>query len=212
MPSQPRTRTAGDGAAAHAGARRDGVVIADEVEHDIGSRLKELREQHRMSIRELARRAGVSASLVSEAERGLVEPSVGVLKKLAAVLDVNLTYFFSRPGSSGETVIRKDSRRKLSEIHGITYELLGPDNVRTLEPIYGVLAPGANMDEREFLQHEGEEWGMVLRGRLKVWVGSEVYFLDPGDSIYLSSSIPHRVANPTSEVTEYVWVNTPASF
>ena len=161
-----------------------------------------------MSIRELARRAGVSASLVSEGERGLLEPSVGALKRIARVLDVNLTYFFSSPGSAGETVIRGDERRRLRELHGVTFELAGPDHVRSLQPIYGRLEPGADV---ETLQHDGEEWGMVLRGRLKVWVGSEVYFLEPGDSIFYASSIPHRVANPGDEVTEYIWVNTPAS-
>lgn len=176
----------------------------------IGDRLRSLREQHRLSIRGLARDAGVSASLISEAERGLVEPSVGVLKRLASVLDVNLTYFFSRPGSSGETVIRQDERSTLQELQGVRYQLLGPAT-RNLEPIYAVLAPGAGLDDETY-QHEGEEWGLVLSGRLKVWVGSEVYVLDPGDSIYFASSVPHRAANPTDGVTEYIWVNSPATY
>ena len=199
----PRARTASEAVTNAAVA-----VGADDDEPQIGERIRSLRSEHRMSIRELARRAGVSASLISEGERGLVEPSVGVLKRIANVLDVNLTYFFSRPGSAGETVIREGERRRLRELHGVTFELAGPDNVRSLEPIYGRLQPGADV---ETLQHEGEEWGMVLRGRLKVWVGSEVYFLEPGDSIFFASSTPHRVANLSDEVTEYIWVNTPAS-
>jgi transcriptional regulator with XRE-family HTH domain len=182
------------------------------VEEDvkIGERIRGLREQHRMSIRELARRAGVSPSLISEGERGLVEPSVGVLKRIASVLEVRLPYFFSAPGSAGETVVRRDERRRLTELHGVTFELAGPDGLRSLEPIYARLLPGAGTDGP--MQHEGEEWGMVLRGRLKVWVGIEVYFLDPGDSIYFASSIPHRVANAADDITEYIWVNSPASF
>ena len=199
----PRARTASEAVTNAAAA-----VGADDDEPQIGERIRSLRSEHRMSIRELARRAGVSASLISEGERGLVEPSVGVLKRIANVLDVNLTYFFSRPGSAGETVIREGERRRLRELHGVTFELAGPDNVRSLEPIYGRLQPGADV---ETLQHEGEELGMVLRGRLKVWVGSEVYFLEPGDSIFFASSTPHRVANLSDEVTEYIWVNTPAS-
>jgi transcriptional regulator with XRE-family HTH domain len=189
---------------------RSSVVEADRGRDDnaLGTRLAGLRRQHGLSIRKLATDAGVSASLISEAERGLVEPSVGVLKRLAAALDVDLTYFFSRPGVSGETVIREEERRKLKELKGVAFDLLAPDHVRTLEPIFGRLQPGASTDE---LSHVGEEWGMVLRGRLKVWVGSEVYFLDPGDSIYFASTIPHRVANPSDEITEYVWVNVPRS-
>jgi transcriptional regulator with XRE-family HTH domain len=201
----PRARTASEAVTNPAAAV--GAADGDD-EPQIGERIRSLRSEHRMSIRELARRAGVSASLISEGERGLVEPSIGVLKRIATVLAVNLTYFFSQPGSAGETVIREGERRRLRELHGVTFELAGPDNVRSLEPIYGRLQPGADV---ETLQHEGEEWGMVLRGRLKVWVGSEVYFLEPGDSIFFASSTPHRVANPSNEVTEYIWVNTPAS-
>ena len=177
----------------------------------IGERLASLRRQHLLSIRALARQAGVSPSLISEAERGLVEPSIGVLKRLAVVLDVNLTYFFSQPGSSGEAVIRRDERRQLSELHGVTYEVLAPDHIRTLEPIFGRLEPGASSGDEPYV-HEGEEWGIVLTGRLKVWVGSDIYFLDPGDSIYFPSSVPHRVASASDQTTEYIWVNSPASF
>jgi transcriptional regulator with XRE-family HTH domain len=177
----------------------------------IGARLASLRQQQGLSIRALAREARVSPSLVSEAERGLVEPSIGVLKRLAQVLEVNLTYFFSRPGSSGETVIRRADRRQLSDLHGVTYELLAPDHIRTLEPIFGRLEPGSSSGEEPYV-HEGEEWGVVLTGRLKVWVGSDVYFLDPGDSIYFPSSVPHRVASASDLATEYIWVNSPASF
>jgi transcriptional regulator with XRE-family HTH domain len=177
----------------------------------IGERLAGLRQQAGLSIRALARAAGVSPSLISEAERGLVEPSIGVLKRIASVLEVNLTYFFSSPGSSGETVIRPADRRQLSELHGVTYELLAPDHVRTLEPIFGRLEPGASSGDEPYV-HDGEEWGIVLIGKLKVWVGTEVYFLEPGDSIYFPSTVPHRVANAADEITEYLWVNSPASF
>lgn len=179
---------------------------------EIGARLSDLRRQHGMSIREVSRRSKVSPSLISEAERGLVEPSVGVLKRLAQVFDVTITYFFSYPGASGERVVRKDERRTLSELQGVTYELAGPDSARTMEPIFARLQPGAGAADQTPMEHEGYEWGMVLKGRLKVWVGTEVYFLMPEDSIYFASSIPHRVANASEGVTEYIWVNVPASF
>jgi transcriptional regulator with XRE-family HTH domain len=179
----------------------------------IGERLRSVREQHSLSVRKLGRMAGVSASLISEAERGLVEPSVGVLKKVASALDVTLTYFFTKPGMAGETVIRKGERRRLQELHGFTYELLGPDGIETIEPIFARLSPGAGLDDPTMMSHgSGEEWGMVLSGRLKVWVGSEVYVLESGDSVYFASSIPHRVANLSDGITEYVWVNSPATF
>jgi transcriptional regulator with XRE-family HTH domain len=182
-------------------------------EYSLGKRLRSARMAHGYSVRRLAREARVSASLISEAERGLTEPSVGVLKRLATALDVTMPYFFSRPGMYGEAVIRADQRAKLPSLKGVTYELLGPDGAELMEPIYGRLEPGAGLKESTMMTHgNGEEWGIVLSGRLKVWVGSEVYVLGPGDALYFASSVPHRVANLSDGVTEYFWVNSPPTF
>jgi transcriptional regulator with XRE-family HTH domain len=185
-----------------------------ETELSVGARLRTLREEHRYSMRQLARRAGVSPSLISEVERGRVEPSISVLKRLATSLDTTLTYFFSEPRSDGDRVVRADARRTLRQPRtgaGISFSLLAPDNTEMLEPIYGRYDVGASMGP-DPVTHEGEEWGMVLKGRLKVWLGDEIYFLDEGDAIYFPSTIPHRLANVGNEPTEYIWVNCPKSF
>jgi transcriptional regulator with XRE-family HTH domain len=185
-----------------------------EVELSVGDRLRKLREEHRYSMRQLARRANVSPSLISEVERGRVEPSISVLKRLATSLDTTLTYFFSEPRSDDDRVVRADARRTLRQPKtgtGISFALLAPDNTERLEPIYGRYDVGASMGP-DPVTHEGEEWGMVLKGRLKVWLGDEIYFLNEGDAIYFPSTIPHRLANVANEPTEYIWVNCPKSF
>lgn len=191
----------------------------EEEEAPIGPRLAELRKQHRFSIRKLAQRAGVSPSLISDIERGKVEPSISALKRLSAALGTNLTYFFSQPAKPASRVIKASERtpiggddgRAAIEARGVRLELASPEQAEQIEAIYGRYDVGASVGE-ESLTHEGEEWGIVLSGRLKVWVGDEIHFLDPGDSIWFPSSIPHRMANVADEPTEYVWVDTPKSF
>jgi transcriptional regulator with XRE-family HTH domain len=190
------------------------AVPGREIEISVGERLRTLREQHRYSMRQLAKLAGVSPSLISEVERGLVEPSISVLKRLATVLDTTLTYFFSESRSDDARVVRADARRTLRQPRsgtGIAFSLLAPDETEKLEPIYGVYDVGASMGP-EPVTHEGEEWGMVVKGRLKVWLGDDIYFLDAGDAIWFPSTIPHRLANVADEPTEYIWVNCPKSF
>jgi transcriptional regulator with XRE-family HTH domain len=185
-----------------------------ESELSVGDRLRRLREEHGYSMRQLARRASVSPSLISEVERGRVEPSISVLKRLSTSLDTTLTYFFSEPRSDDDRVVRADARRTLRQPRtgaGISFSLLAPDNTEMLEPIYGRYDVGASMGP-DPVTHEGEEWGMVLSGRLKVWLGDEIYFLDEGDAIYFPSTIPHRLANVGDKPTEYIWVNCPKSF
>ena len=58
----------------------------------LGPRLRLAREERRLSVRELARRIGCSASLISQIERGVSVPSVGVLYSLAAELDSSLDH------------------------------------------------------------------------------------------------------------------------
>jgi transcriptional regulator with XRE-family HTH domain len=190
----------------------------------IGGRLGSLRQEHRYSIRALAERAGVSASLISDVERGKVEPSISTLKRLSDALGTTLTYFFSEPAHQSGRVVRASERvvldgpdgaqaelRAAIQMSGIRYELASPEQTEKIEAIYGRYEVGATMGD-EPVTHEGEEWGMVLRGRLKVWVGEEIHFLDPGDSIWFPSTIPHRMENVAPEPTEYIWIDTPKTF
>src|SRR5688572_1881023 len=92
------------------GNRRTGATNADSHARElaappIGPRLRELREQHRLTMRGLAELAGVSASLISDVERGRVEPSISALKRLAGALDTTLIYFFSEDGPSEDRVV-----------------------------------------------------------------------------------------------------------
>jgi transcriptional regulator with XRE-family HTH domain/quercetin dioxygenase-like cupin family protein len=221
VPKKPRssTRAASGGNRAKRPTDGDGHV-RELAAPPIGQRLRELREQHRLTMRGLAKLAGVSASLISDVERGRVEPSISALKRLAGALDTTLIYFFSEDGPSEERVVRRGERRALGRPGfagpgnpepGVHFELASPESTATIEAIYGRYDVGASMGD-EPVTHEGEEWGMVLTGRLKVWVGDDIYFLEPGDAISFPSTIPHRMANAADEVTEYIWIDTPKSF
>ncbi len=190
----------------------------------IGRRLAELRKEHQYSIRGLAAKAGVSASLISDVERGKVEPSISTLKRLSDAFGTTLTYFFSEPTKQSGRVVRAGERlvldgaerakgelRSAIQTSGIRFELASPEQAEGIEAIFGRYEVGASLGD-EPVTHDGEEWGMVLRGRLKVWVGDEIHFLDPGDAIWFPSTTPHRMENVADEPTEYIWIDTPKSF
>ena len=71
--------------------------------------------------------------------------------------------------------------------------------------------PGSDTGE-EMLTHEGEESGVVVRGRIEVTVGGTKAVLEPGDAYYFDSTLPHRFRNPGDEDCEIVSANTPPSF
>jgi transcriptional regulator with XRE-family HTH domain len=192
----------------------------------LGPRLRLAREERRLSVRELARRIGCSASLISQIERGVSVPSVGVLYSLATELDSSLDYLLfgsdkaGRPGLAAAAgrvltpapdvpgIVQRGGGRKIIDLaSGVRWERLtaGADPMTDfLEVIY---SPGGHStDERRPLRHDGREYGLVISGTLQANVGFESYELGPGDSISFDSSTPHEYLNKTGEVVHAIWV------
>jgi transcriptional regulator with XRE-family HTH domain len=182
----------------------------------IGRRVLELRQAHRYSLRDLARMSGLSPSFLSQVERGRGEPSISALKRIASALEVELLYFFSTTkDAESKMVARAGTGQRLPAMNGVEFRLLTNEPDTRLEPIYGRYEPGGQTGEEPMVHNTAPsavEWGMILTGRFKVWVGDDVFILNPGDSIFFQSSLPHRIQNISDDVGEYIWVNAPASF
>jgi transcriptional regulator with XRE-family HTH domain len=185
----------------------------------LGPRLRLARSERRLSVRELARRVGCSASLVSQIERGACVPSVGVLYSLAAELSHSLDYLVfgadSRvaapvaPAVSAAPCIvqRADGRKIIDLASGVRWERLTPGADAMTDFLEVVYSPGGHStDERRPLRHEGREYGVVISGTLQANVGFESYELGPGDSIAFDSSTPHEYLNKTGDFVRAIWV------
>jgi transcriptional regulator with XRE-family HTH domain len=191
----------------------------------LGPRLRLVREERRLSVRELARRIGCSASLISQIERGVSVPSVGVLYSLATELDSSLDYLLfgadqgPRAPASGAAapvasrdgpaaIVQRAGGRDIIDLaSGVRWERLTPGaDPRTdfLEVVYS--PAGHSTVERRPLRHDGREYGLVLSGTLQANVGFESYELGPGDSIAFDSSTPHEYLNKTGDEVHAIWV------
>ena len=201
-------------------------ALDDSVDlESIGARLRILRTEHGFSIRALAERAEISSSVISEVERGKTEPSISTLKRLAAALGTSITYFFTPPSQVNGHVVRASARKAVTfkyhpdgsdqrssiQAQGVTSRLPRPMRPRCSKRSTAATSAGASTGDEPYT-HEGEEWGMVLSGRFKVTLADEVHFLDPGDSIWFHSNIPHKIENVYDGVSEYIWIDTPKSF
>ena len=189
----------------------------------LGARLRLVRESRALSVRELARRVGCSASLISQVERGVSVPSVGVLYSLASELTCSLDYllFGAGPDSapvaspapvpdgqrSDHVVQRGCDRRIIDMASGVRWERLTPAADPLTDFLEVIYSPGGHStDERRPLRHEGREYGLILSGTLRANVGFETYELRPGDSIAFDSSTPHEYWNTTNDDAHAVWV------
>jgi transcriptional regulator with XRE-family HTH domain len=195
---------------------------------EIGDRLRAARQARGLSLRALAELLGVSPSLISQVETGRARPSVSTLYSMASELGISLDELLfrdtrlqaaARKGRGvppplretssalpAEPVQRGDSRKTIRLASGVVWERLttaSMPNVDFLFVTYEV--GGASSPEHEFQRHGGQEWGYVVDGRLGVTVGFDDYVLDPGDSIALDSSLPHRLYAIGDAPAHAVW-------
>jgi transcriptional regulator with XRE-family HTH domain len=188
----------------------------------LGPRLRLVRGSRQLSVRELARRVGCSASLISQIERGVSVPSVGVLYSLATELGSSLDYLLfgsgtvpaadavpevSRSAPPPAIVQRGCDRRIIDLASGVRWERLTPQSEAMTDFLEVIYSPGGHStDERRPLRHDGREYGLIISGMLQANVGFESYELGPGDSIAFDSSTPHEYLNKTGEVVHAIWV------
>lgn len=199
---------------------------------ELGPRLRRVREDRGLSVRELARRISCSPSLISQIERGLSAPSVGILYALASELRTSLDFLFGvavpgdsmlatahgdghvRPaetsagGPAGHGVVQRAGQRRTIDLaSGVRWERLTPgadDRVDFLEVIYE--PSGHSTDTRRPLRHDGQEYGLIISGTLEATVGFDTFELGPGDSIAFDSSVPHQYWNATDQDVRAIWV------
>lgn len=182
---------------------------------DIGAKIREIRKSKQLSIAELAEKTGLSTGIISQIERDLVTPSVVTFWKISKALEVSFGYFFDEVEEEQAVlspVVKRDQRKTIKTSNRkALYELLSQDLNRKIEFLYITIKPG-EQSEGGLVMHEGEECGVVIKGRLLIKMENEEYILEEGDSIYYDSTIPHRYVNIGDEDCESVWAMTPPSF
>jgi len=177
----------------------------------LGKKIRHLRRERGMSLKDVAARTGLTSSFLSQVERDLADPSITSLRKIAEALEIPIFYFLLNHEEQSP-VVRKDRRKVLRfpESH-LTYELLSPDLNRKMEVMMARLEPGAASCE-EPLAHPGEEFIIVMQGVMEINIGGEVYRLEDGDSIYYYASIPHKLWSASAEDLVFISAITPPIF
>ena len=184
----------------------------------VGSRLRQERERRGMSLRELARRVGVSPSLVSQIELDRVNPSVSTLYALVSELGMTMSDVFGdgtqptppvrrSPADDDGPLTHPDERPVINLASGVRWERLTPRNDSDVEFLYVTYPVGAESCPQDALvTHGGREYGYVTSGTLGVRVAFDEYELGPGTSIAFDPSSPHRLWTIGDEPVHAVWL------
>jgi transcriptional regulator with XRE-family HTH domain len=174
----------------------------------IGAKIKDLRIRQRVTLKELAKKTGLTASFLSQLERDLVSPSISSLEKVAEALNTKVGYFFEREESkelvfikkgSGKKVIVKEKRISLEILHS------GFLNIK-MQPQIFTLGIGAELT-KDLIYTTGEKFGMVFKGRLELLCGNEMTILEEGDSIYCAyTQNPQCITNIGKTEAKLLWI------
>jgi transcriptional regulator with XRE-family HTH domain len=178
-----------------------------KVVQNLGKRLRALRNEQGLTLVQLGQQVSLSASYLSQIERGETTPSLSRLTTIAKALDVEVRYFFEEDVSA-PCIIRLNQGKRLSGTANAIMELLSADLTdKKIQPYRLVCQPGASRDQPP--THPGEELGFVLKGQLTVTVGEETFVLKAGDSIHYETLQPHSWRNEGDEECIAIWAVSP---
>jgi len=190
----------------------DQSKTGEEISAEIGMRVKKARENRGLSIFDIYLRTDIDVEILSQIEEGKIVPPLGVVIKIAKAFDMKMGYFISGEEGKAYTIVRRDDREvtsrydaKKEKHYGYAYEPLAPHKTdRDMEPFLVTLEPSETEEERS--THYGQEFIFVLHGEMEVRLGEEIHILQPGDSIYHDSTVPHLVKCHGKETTKILAV------
>jgi transcriptional regulator with XRE-family HTH domain len=182
------------------------------MKYHFGEKIREVRERKRMTMREVAEKAGLSESLISQIERNRISPAIDTLMSIIDILEIDLDYIFrdfkkDRPVN----LIRKEEKKR-AVIDGVIYEqlsrTLSSSEEHAIEAYFLEIPPGEKSGNDEY-GHVGNELGVIIKGKGEFTVGKKVIPLKEGDSISFSADAPHQLKNIGSTPLRAFWIITP---
>lgn len=174
-------------------------------------KIKNLRLEQGMTLKDLSKATDLSVSFLSQIERGSSSLAITSLKKIADAFNVPMTYFFEETDNH-EYVVKEEEHKpfKVEGSKSTFVRLAGKFLERKLEPMIVTLAP--KQKDAEKFSHPGEEFYYIVKGTVIFQVEEKEYILNEGDAIHFPSEKVHKWENPLSEESVLLCILTPVIF
>jgi len=172
--------------------------VKDSLARRIGNRVRGIRKQAGLTLKQLAEASGLTPGTLSKIENGLTKPSITTLQMIANSLKVDIGYLFKIEGEKRYVISRKGIRKVSYSERGSTgkptykVELLseGMENP-FMEPIIATLLARKDEDFNA-IAHGGQELMYVLEGKVELTLGEKKFILKKGDAAYFDGDLPHK--------------------
>lgn len=174
---------------------------------EIGKRIKKIREEQHLTLKNVEAKAGISATHISEIERGKTSPTIGALIRIADALERDPAYFIENEELCDVSFVAYEDRKQcaLGRCRGKTEMLTKSIPSGKINAQLITISPGPP-EEISLHAHEGDEAALVLQGKVRFRIAEEAHDLGEGDSIYFVANQDHGYANASgSEQAKMIW-------
>jgi len=187
----------------------EGLNPIESIVSRLGEKIKRIRIEKNMSLKDLSDKAGISAAAIHKIESNGIIPTITTMMKISDALGKNVSYFIEE-GMENKDVIFVSARnrediftfKKGLKLDGISAKKYG-DFMMTAA--HAVVEVGASSG-RKPMNHRGEELVYCLKGRMEFRVGDTAYILEPGDSIHFRTDIEHKWRNTGKVPAKLIWI------
>lgn len=172
----------------------------------LGRRLRDRRKSLGLTLKDVADRARLSLSFISQIERGIAAPSLSSLVSVSQVLGVEVSEFLAQPHGDQSYTRRQQRAVYAIGANSLSYERVSSSFDGNILRSVIIHEPPGHRDEP--IAHEGEEMFYVLEGTVTVEIQGEPTVLQAGDSIHFQSSKMHSTWNHSTKPAVLLWVGT----
>lgn len=179
---------------------------------EIGEKIKNLRTILGLTQEELAERAELTKGFISQLERGLTSPSVSSLEDVLEALGTNISDFFKEEKNERVVFSKKDAFETIFENGKSKLEWIVPNAQKNKMESIIITLDSEKSFSRTYEPFEGEEFGYVLKGKIELKLGSEIYILKEGQCFYTTGNFKRSIHNLSKKESKVLWITNPPSF
>jgi transcriptional regulator with XRE-family HTH domain len=190
------------------------VTGPDRIVSKLGEKIRRLRQESGLSLKEFGQLAGVAPSTIQKIENGKMVPSILVLMKITRGLNRSLHYFLEESEELPDVRLTPWQHRKRSsnpEIGAVIESIATPLKDGIMDAYLLRIEPGGKVVGGP-LSHSGEELVYCYRGKVEFMIGGSRHVLNRKDTLHFKSTIPHEWRNLGNREAVLIMVNAPPWF
>jgi transcriptional regulator with XRE-family HTH domain len=173
----------------------------------VGSKIKALRLERKLSMRELASKAGVAVSFISKIESGKTSPTIMTFQKIIEAIGISVVDFFTDDSNSpSNSIVFKQEDMKVLKDYDREWFFTFPSfpDIKVIMT-YEEFQPKTQVREME--KHNEDLFGFIFEGELSLELPDRGFFkATKGDSFYIKSGTEHVAKNDTEDVLKMIVV------